>query len=192
MKMKKRLNGSPMKKRKRKSFNRITLFLNNLFVSFCHYTVHGSKKRAHSAAAFTPPATSPSPVASIPVEASGFYTSRDVYSFGSSFYTTSDLDSIFTAAILKSAPTSTPLASSAVGTSLRPAPLLSACPPTPAPSSSTRPLTPAPSSQGVVNSHILILQTADSNINKIYIIKGTCILTFAQLQQAIRLHKGDY
>ncbi|KAI5664510.1 hypothetical protein M9H77_23833 [Catharanthus roseus] len=60
---------------------------------------------------------------------------------------------------LSLAPTSTPSASSAEGLSSRPIPSSSACPPAPAASSAA---SLAPSSQGVVDSLILILQTADS------------------------------
>ncbi|KAI5662404.1 hypothetical protein M9H77_21727 [Catharanthus roseus] len=167
MKMKNRSNGSPMKKRKRKRFNWITLFLNNFFVSF---------------SASIPPWTSPSPVAaSIPLGIDGFYSSRDIYSSDSGFYSSRDL------AHSSLVPIPTPsLASSATGMSLRHSPSSSARPPTPAPSSASASV---PSSQGVVDSRILILPTIDRYM---FLIKCTCILTFAQLQQAIKLCKVDY
>ncbi|KAI5652433.1 hypothetical protein M9H77_29620 [Catharanthus roseus] len=60
MKIKKRENGSPMKKRKRKSFS----------WSPIPNMVRGSKKRAHSAAASIPPGSSPSLMAASLVETS--------------------------------------------------------------------------------------------------------------------------
>ncbi|KAI5654197.1 hypothetical protein M9H77_31384 [Catharanthus roseus] len=139
--------------------------------------VRGSKKSVHPTATSIHPGTSPSLAAASLVETS---TSPAVASIptGTSpsptvaspvgFYTSEDLDSIFVAAVLESgAHVSPSTALSTMRMLLRPALSSLACPPVPGPSS-------APSSQGVVDSHILILPTID----KLHVIAKIELLLF--------------
>ncbi|KAI5682171.1 hypothetical protein M9H77_03399 [Catharanthus roseus] len=122
----------------RKEEKRVTLSLNNLFVSFFHHMVRGSKKRSHSTAASTP---------------RGFYNS-DI-----GFYTFGDLDYISAAAILESDAYIYSFVFICCGVIIEACLSSSTCPPTPAASSAH---SPVPSSQGIINFRIIILSTADS------------------------------
>ncbi|KAI5681632.1 hypothetical protein M9H77_02860 [Catharanthus roseus] len=78
-----------------------------------------------------------------------FYTSRDVYFFGSGFYTSDDLDSIFATAILESG--AHVYSFDFIYTSYDTTP--------------SSALLPAPPSEGVVDSRIVILPIADRGID---------------------------
>ncbi|KAI5681719.1 hypothetical protein M9H77_02947 [Catharanthus roseus] len=159
--MKKRSNGSPMKKMKRKSFNHSPIPKPRM-----------SKKGAHSemstppTATSIPPGMSPSLVVASPVEMSTPPVAASTpleTAFTPQAAASTPLATLTQFSQLpytSSAPTSTPSsASSAVGMLSRPAPSSSPRPPAPVPLSAP---SLAPSSQGVVDSLILILPTADS------------------------------